>query len=155
MVPDGGTCLALLFLGVDIVLHSFGSRSNDARPGPTPYRPAAISHTPICLFRNALLVSLEAVSWPGPIQRSEALLHFIPLNVAFEQTRRVLLDNYQSEKFTFSFQQNTYLGPAQAVISTASTLGLWYIKRHGKINTKKMVRLVVPTLVLPLGVQHC
>ena len=107
MVPDGRTCLALLFLSVDI-LHSFGSRSNDVRPGPTSYRPAAISRTPICPSRNARLVSLEAVSWPGPIQRSEALLHFIPLSVAFEQTRRMLLDNYQSEKFTFSFQQNTY-----------------------------------------------
>jgi len=37
-------------------------------------------------------VSLEAVSWPGPIQGSEALLHGIPLGVAFEQTRRMLLD---------------------------------------------------------------
>lgn len=36
--------------------------------------------------------SLEAVSWPGPIQGSEALLHGIPLGVAFEQTRRMLLD---------------------------------------------------------------
>jgi hypothetical protein len=34
----------------------------------------------------------EAVSWPGPIQGSEALLHGIPLGVAFEQTQRMLLD---------------------------------------------------------------
>ena len=36
--------------------------------------------------------SLGAVSWPGPIQGSEALLHGIPLGVAFEQTRRMLMD---------------------------------------------------------------
>jgi hypothetical protein len=35
---------------------------------------------------------LEAVSWPGPIQGSEALLHGMPLSLAFEQTRRMLLD---------------------------------------------------------------
>lgn len=53
-------------------------------PAPPCARPAtldAISPT-----------SLEAVSWPGPIQGSEALLHGIPLGVAFEQTRRMLLD---------------------------------------------------------------
>jgi hypothetical protein len=36
--------------------------------------------------------SLEAVSWPGPIQGSEALLHGMPLSLVFEQTRRLLFD---------------------------------------------------------------
>lgn len=46
----------------------------------------------------------------------------------------------QNDKFTFSFLQNTYLGLAQAVTSTASTLGFWYIQRYWKISTKKMVQ---------------
>ena len=58
---------------------------------PLPY-PA-----PACCARPATLdaitpAALEAVSWPGPIQGSEALLHGMPLGVAFEQTRRMLLD---------------------------------------------------------------
>jgi hypothetical protein len=47
----------------------------------------------------------------------------------------------QNNKFTFSFLQTTYLGLAQAVSSTASTLGFWYIQRYWKISTKKMVSL--------------
>jgi hypothetical protein len=38
------------------------------------------------------LASLEAVFWPGPIQGSEALLHGMPLSLAFEQTRHLLFD---------------------------------------------------------------
>jgi hypothetical protein len=53
-------------------------------PAPQCARPATLDA--ICP------ASLEAVSWPGPIQGSEALLHGIPLGVAFEQTRRMLLD---------------------------------------------------------------
>ena len=45
----------------------------------------------------------------------------------------------QNDKFSFSFLQNTYLGLAQAITSTASTLGFWYIQRWWKISTKKMV----------------
>ena len=45
----------------------------------------------------------------------------------------------QNDKFSFSFLQNTYLGLAQAITSTASTLGFWYIQRYWKISTKKMV----------------
>jgi hypothetical protein len=138
MVPDGRTCLALVPLSVDI-LRSFGSRPNDARPGLTRYRPAAISRTPIFLSRNALLDlprGIEAVSWPGPIQGSEALLHGIPLGVAFEQTRRMLLVIYQNEKFTFLFQQNSYLGLAQAVTSMAST-GLGIYSAIGRLAQRR------------------
>lgn len=45
----------------------------------------------------------------------------------------------QNNKFTFSFLQNTYLGLAQAITSTISTLGFWYIQRYWKIRTKPMV----------------
>ena len=57
-------------------------------------------------------------------------------------TTSTLVTICQNEKFTFSFLQSTYLGLAQAVTSTASTLGFWYIQRHWKISTKKMVRLL-------------
>ena len=46
----------------------------------------------------------------------------------------------QNDRFTYSFLQNTYLGLAQAICSTASTLGFWYIQRYWKISTKRMVR---------------
>lgn len=45
----------------------------------------------------------------------------------------------QNDKFSFSFLQNTYLGLAQAITSTASTLGFWYVQKYWKISTKKMV----------------
>jgi hypothetical protein len=57
---------------------------------PLPY-PAPACARPATLDAVAP-AALEAVSWPGPIQGSEALLHGIPLGVAFEQTRRMLLD---------------------------------------------------------------
>lgn len=44
----------------------------------------------------------------------------------------------QNSKFNFSFLTSTYLGLAQAVTSTISTLGFWYIQRYWKIGTKKM-----------------
>jgi len=44
----------------------------------------------------------------------------------------------QNDKFEFSFLQNTYLGLSQALTSTASTLGFWYIQKYWKISTKKM-----------------
>ncbi|KAI0249986.1 MFS general substrate transporter [Lactifluus subvellereus] len=57
----------------------------------------------------------------------------------------------QNDKFTFSFLQNTYLGLAQAVTSTASTLGFWYIQRYWKISTKKMFVVTnVVTVLIPL-----
>ncbi|KAH9986350.1 MFS general substrate transporter [Russula compacta] len=57
----------------------------------------------------------------------------------------------QNDKFTFSFLQNTYLGLAQAITSTASTLGFWYIQRYWKIPTKKMFVVTnVVTVLIPL-----
>ncbi|EKM79757.1 hypothetical protein AGABI1DRAFT_56924 [Agaricus bisporus var. burnettii JB137-S8] len=53
-------------------------------------------------------------------------------------TTGTLVSICQNDKFEFSFLQNTYLGLAQAITSTASTFGFWYIQRYWKINTKKM-----------------
>lgn len=56
-------------------------------------------------------------------------------------TTGTLVSICQNDKFEFSFLQNTYLGLAQAITSTASTFGFWYIQRYWKINTKKMVSI--------------
>ncbi|TDL30023.1 MFS general substrate transporter [Rickenella mellea] len=57
----------------------------------------------------------------------------------------------QNNKFSFSFLQNTYLGLSQAVTSTISTLGFWYIQRYWKINTKRMFIVTnVVTIFIPL-----
>lgn len=55
-------------------------------------------------------------------------------------TTGTLISICQNDKFDFSFLQNTYLGLAQAITSTMSTLGFWYIQKYWKISTKKMVR---------------
>jgi hypothetical protein len=60
----------------------------DTAPLPYPAPPCARPAT-LDVIDSA---SLEAVSWPGPIQGSEGLLHGMPLSLAFEQTRRLLLD---------------------------------------------------------------
>ncbi|KAH9972937.1 Alpha/Beta hydrolase protein [Lactifluus volemus] len=57
---------------------------------PPPYPPPPCAH-PATLDVMAP-ASLEALSWPGPIQGSEALLHGMPLSLTFEQTRRMLFD---------------------------------------------------------------
>jgi hypothetical protein len=57
---------------------------------PIPY------HVPTCARPATLDMidpkSLESISWPAPIQGSEALLHSLPLSLAFEQMRRMLFD---------------------------------------------------------------
>ncbi|KAI0265826.1 MFS general substrate transporter [Gloeopeniophorella convolvens] len=68
-------------------------------------------------------------------------------------TTGTLISICQNDKFSFSFLQNTYLGLAQAITSTASTLGFWYIQRYWKIPTKKMGAFVVTnvvTIMIPL-----
>src|SRR4051812_1075068 len=40
------------------------------------------------------------------------------------------LSAFQNNQVNFSFLQITYLGIAQAVTSTASTLGFWYIQKY-------------------------
>ncbi|KAJ3553284.1 hypothetical protein NM688_g3695 [Phlebia brevispora] len=66
-------------------------------------------------------------------------------------TTGTLISICQNDKFSFSFLQNTYLGLAQAITSTASTLGFWYIQRYWKISTKKMFVVTnVVTIMIPL-----
>jgi hypothetical protein len=57
-------------------------------------------------------------------------------------TTGTLVSICQNDKFSFSFLQNTYLGLAQAITSTISTLGFWYIQKYYKIGTKKMVSVI-------------
>ncbi|KAG9317758.1 MFS general substrate transporter [Chiua virens] len=57
----------------------------------------------------------------------------------------------QNDKFSFSFLQNTYLGLSQAITSTISTFGFWYIQRSWKISTKKMFVVTnIVTILIPL-----
>ncbi|EGO02289.1 hypothetical protein SERLA73DRAFT_50012 [Serpula lacrymans var. lacrymans S7.3] len=66
-------------------------------------------------------------------------------------TTGTLISICQNDKFQFSFLQNTYLGLAQAVTSTMSTLGFWYIQKWWKISTKKMFVVTnVVTILIPL-----
>ena len=60
----------------------------DTTPLPYPAPPCVRPATLDAIAHDAL----GAVSWPGPIQGSEALLHGMPLDLALEQTRRMLLD---------------------------------------------------------------
>ncbi|KAI0340791.1 MFS general substrate transporter [Trametopsis cervina] len=66
-------------------------------------------------------------------------------------TTGTLVSICQNDKFQFSFLQNTYLGLAQAITSTASTLGFWYIQKWFKIGTKPMFVVTnVVTILIPL-----
>ncbi|KAF7789383.1 hypothetical protein EIP86_000327 [Pleurotus ostreatoroseus] len=66
-------------------------------------------------------------------------------------TTGTLVSICQNDKFEFSFLQNTYLGLSQAVTSTASTLGFWYIQKYWKISTKKMFVVTnVVTIMIPI-----
>ncbi|KAF9458495.1 MFS general substrate transporter [Collybia nuda] len=66
-------------------------------------------------------------------------------------TTGTLVSICQNDKFSFSFLQNTYLGLAQAITSTMSTLGFWYIQRYYKLSTKKMFVVTnVVTMMIPL-----
>ncbi|GBE79835.1 MFS general substrate transporter [Sparassis crispa] len=57
----------------------------------------------------------------------------------------------QNDKFQFSFLYNTYLGLSQAVTSTISTLGFWYIQKYWKISTKNMFIVTnIVTILIPL-----
>ncbi|KAH9482270.1 Autophagy-related protein 22 [Psilocybe cubensis] len=65
-------------------------------------------------------------------------------------TTGTLVSICQNDKFSFSFLQNTYLGLAQAITSTMSTLGFWYFQRYFKVSTKKMFVVTnVVTIFIP------
>ncbi|KAE8146558.1 autophagy-related protein Atg22B2 [Aspergillus avenaceus] len=53
-------------------------------------------------------------------------------------TTGTLVSIIQNNYVSFSFLQLTYLGLTQAVCSTASTFGFWYIQDYFKIRTKRM-----------------
>ncbi|KAI0921003.1 hypothetical protein AcV5_001263 [Taiwanofungus camphoratus] len=66
-------------------------------------------------------------------------------------TTGTLVSICQNDKFQFSFLYNTYLGLSQAITSTMSTLGFWYIQKYWKISTKKMFVVTnVVTIMIPL-----
>ncbi|KAH7887427.1 MFS general substrate transporter [Phlebopus sp. FC_14] len=66
-------------------------------------------------------------------------------------TTGTLVSICQNDKFSFSFLQQTYLGLSQAITSTISTLGFWYIQRYWKIRTKTMFVVTnVVTVIIPL-----
>ncbi|KAJ7886758.1 autophagy-related protein 22-like protein [Mycena leptocephala] len=66
-------------------------------------------------------------------------------------TTGTLVSICQNDKFSFSFLQNTYLGLSQAITSTISTFGFWYIQRYWKIPTKTMFVVTnVVTIMIPL-----
>jgi len=66
-------------------------------------------------------------------------------------TTGTLVSICQNDKFQFSFLYNTYLGLAQAITSTGSTLGFWYIQKYWKVSTKKMFVVTnVVTIMIPL-----
>jgi len=76
----------VLLLGLDMI-HGFELHTHDALhlyPATPRAHPATVN--------ASSPAALEAVSSPGPIQRSEGLLHGIPLGLAFEQTLRMSLD---------------------------------------------------------------
>ena len=98
-------------------------------------------HTFTYLFAYFLLADVRAVL----AIYFDAKLTYLGNHDQGLNTTSTLVTICQNEKFTFSFLQSTYLGLAQAVTSTVSTLGFWYIQRHWKISTKKMVRLLPST----------
>ncbi|KAF8530049.1 MFS general substrate transporter [Hysterangium stoloniferum] len=66
-------------------------------------------------------------------------------------TTGTLVNICQNDKFQFSFLKNTYLGLAQALTSTLSTFGFWWIQKYWKINTKTMFVITnVATILIPL-----
>ncbi|EJD01666.1 MFS general substrate transporter [Fomitiporia mediterranea MF3/22] len=66
-------------------------------------------------------------------------------------TTGTLVSICQNDKFSFSFLEQTYLGLAQAITSTLSTLGFWYIQKYWKIRTKPMFVVTnVVTVFIPL-----
>ncbi|KAF7307521.1 Autophagy-related protein [Mycena indigotica] len=94
--------------------------------------------------------------WAACLQYKQLPYTFIYLFAFFLladglNTTGTLVSICQNDKFHFSFLQNTYLGLSQAITSTLSTFGFWYIQRHWKISTKKMFVVTnVVTIMIPL-----
>ncbi|KAF5858507.1 hypothetical protein ETB97_004303 [Aspergillus alliaceus] len=70
----------------------------------------------------------------------QTLLYFLAYFLLADglNTTGTLVSIIQNNQVSFSFLQLTYLGITQAVCSTVSTFGFWYIQRYFKIRTKRM-----------------
>lgn len=93
-----------------------------------------LPYTFIYLIGFFLLADVRLLDHPSALGPPTHVLPLQGLN-----TTVALVAICQNDKFSFSFLQTTYLGLAQAITSTISTLTFWYVQRYFKIPTKKMV----------------
>ncbi|KAH9859005.1 autophagy-related protein 22-like protein, partial [Lenzites betulinus] len=117
------------------------------QPRPGPPLPAGEHYATIGWKQQILMVLKQYRQLPYTFVYLAA---FFLLADGFN-TSGTLVYLCQNDRFQFSFLQNTYLGLLQAVASTTSTLGFWYIQRHWKIPTKKMFAVTnIVTILIPL-----
>ncbi|OGM41032.1 autophagy-related protein Atg22B2 [Aspergillus bombycis] len=101
------------------------------RPGPQV--PEGSSYATIG-FKQLWVALREVRSLP------QTFLYFVAYFLLADglNTTGTLVGIIQNNEVSFSFLQLTYLGIAQAVTSTISTFGFWYIQKYFKISTKRM-----------------
>ncbi|KAB8202897.1 autophagy-related protein Atg22B2 [Aspergillus parasiticus] len=101
------------------------------RPGPPV--PKGSSYATIG-FKQLWVALREVRSLP------QTFLYFLAYFLLADglNTTGTLVSIIQNNEVSFSFLQLTYLGIVQAVTSTISTFGFWYIQKYFKISTKRM-----------------
>ncbi|KAE8373153.1 hypothetical protein BDV26DRAFT_285341 [Aspergillus bertholletiae] len=101
------------------------------RPGPPV--PEGSSYATIG-FKQLWVALREVRSLP------QTFLYFIAYFLLADglNTTGTLVNIIQNNEVSFSFLQLTYLGIVQAVTSTVSTFGFWYIQKYFQISTKRM-----------------
>ncbi|RAQ63848.1 autophagy-related protein Atg22B2 [Aspergillus flavus] len=101
------------------------------RPGPPV--PKGSSYATIG-FKQLWVAFREVRSLP------QTFLYFLAYFLLADglNTTGTLVSIIQNNEVSFSFLQLTYLGIVQAVTSTISTFGFWYIQKYFKISTKRM-----------------
>ncbi|KNG87691.1 autophagy-related protein Atg22B2 [Aspergillus nomiae NRRL 13137] len=101
------------------------------RPGPQV--PEGSSYATIG-FKQLWVALREVRSLP------QTFLYFVAYFLLADglNTTGTLVGIIQNNEVSFSFLQLTYLGIVQAVTSTISTFGFWYIQKYFKISTKRM-----------------
>ncbi|KAE8366839.1 autophagy-related protein Atg22B2 [Aspergillus caelatus] len=101
------------------------------RPGPPV--PKGSSYATIG-FKQLWVALQEVRSLP------QTFLYFVAYFLLADglNTTGTLVSIIQNNEVSFSFLQLTYLGIVQAVTSTMSTFGFWYIQKYFKISTKRM-----------------
>jgi Vacuole effluxer Atg22 like len=62
-------------------------------------------------------------------------------------TTVTLVQICQNLRFSFSFEQNAYLGLVQGGASVIGIVAYWYVQRCWKLDSKKMVRLLAVILL--------